>query len=77
MSKVWLLAIAVIIVLLVMRVAGKQNERRRAVGEEDRPAASEEMVPCAVCGLHVPQGEARKENHAFYCCEEHLRRGVG
>lgn len=77
MSKVWLLAIAVIIILLVMRVAEKLNVRRRTAGEGGRPTAPEEMVPCAVCGLHVPESEARKENHVFFCCEEHLRRGVG
>jgi uncharacterized protein len=50
----------------------------------DRMPAAEPMVSCAVCGLNVPQSEARGDGVAagsgaarWFCSDEHLRVGGG
>ena len=35
----------------------------------------EQMVPCAHCGLHVPESEAVRGGGSVYCCDEHRRLG--
>lgn len=40
------------------------------------PAAEiEQMVPCAHCGLHVPESESVKAGGRVYCSEAHRRLG--
>ena len=35
----------------------------------------EQMVPCAHCGLHVPESEGVRGGGSFYCSDEHRRLG--
>lgn len=35
----------------------------------------EDMVRCAVCGVHLPRSEALMSGGAFFCGQEHLRQG--
>ena len=35
----------------------------------------EQMVPCAHCGLHVPESEGVRGAGGFFCSEEHRRLG--
>ena len=35
----------------------------------------EQMVPCAHCGLHVPESEGVRGAGGFFCSEEHQRLG--
>lgn len=37
------------------------------------PAASEDMVRCAQCGVHLPRSESCTSSGEFFCSEEHLR----
>lgn len=30
-------------------------------------------VRCELCGMHVPQQQARRHNAHWYCCQEHLQ----
>ncbi len=32
---------------------------------------SSTMVACDVCGTHVPEDNAIKENDRWFCCDEH------
>lgn len=38
-------------------------------------AEIEQMVPCAHCGLHVPESESVKGGGRVYCSEAHRRLG--
>jgi uncharacterized protein len=31
------------------------------------------MLPCAVCGVHVPESEGIKSAGRFFCCEAHRK----
>ncbi len=61
MFKVLLLALAVWIVLTIMK-------QRRSPPPETKTG---NMVSCAVCGVHVPESEAIASNGRHYCCEAH------
>lgn len=42
------------------------------------PPAPQQMVSCAVCGLHLPQTDAvRGADGRFFCGQEHRLRGGG
>ena len=47
------------------------RDRRASIGKPAAPAAPQEMVVCARCGLHVPQGEALRLGQRNYCCAAH------
>lgn len=68
-----LLALAIVVYLIVSR-ARRQGEQPR---EERRPAPPpsipEDMVRCAVCGVHLPRSEGFASRGRFYCSDEHLR----
>lgn len=38
------------------------------------PAPPQDMVACALCGLHVPRSEAVEGRQGRYCCSEHRQR---
>ncbi|MEE8387028.1 MAG: PP0621 family protein [Acidiferrobacterales bacterium] len=53
---------------------------RRLIGSDKiqaKPAdqAKIEMVPCAVCGLHIPRHEALMHDNRAYCSAAHLETG--
>ncbi len=84
-------ALLVLVVLFLGWTLWKKRHRSRQVpprgdggrsdmgGEADErtrdTALVEAMVPCAVCGLHVPAGEALTDGAHAYCSPDHLRRG--
>ncbi len=40
------------------------------------PAAPQDMVPCAVCGVHLPQGEALTDGRGrHFCGAQHREQG--
>ncbi|TBR16050.1 PP0621 family protein [Rugosibacter aromaticivorans] len=65
-----LLLFIAFVVFLYLRFAGK---RRRPPPNVRSP---EGMIPCAHCGIYIPQSEALVDNHAVYCCEAHRLRGA-
>lgn len=38
------------------------------------PAVPQDMVACALCGLHVPRSEAVAGRRGLYCCTDHQQR---
>jgi uncharacterized protein len=42
-------------------------------GEGVRPAAAEDMVRCAQCGVHLPRSESLLRDGRLFCSEEHAR----
>lgn len=57
------------------RIEGDGSASRRA---PPAPPAPQQMVSCAVCGLHLPQPDAvRGADGRFFCGQEHRRLGGG
>ncbi len=76
-----LLAVIAAVILLVrnyQRALGRPDEPR----DDARPAgappvpASEDMVRCARCGVHLPKSESYLSQGQFYCSDEHRRLGA-
>jgi len=75
----FLLLIALVIVVYLLfrgfrRDAGIQDSVRRG-SARDRPAP-EDMVRCAVCGVHLPRSESFTSRGKFFCTDEHRRLGL-
>jgi uncharacterized protein len=66
MSKLLLFAFLAFCAYLVFR--GMSRPKGRPT-EERRPA--EEMVACAQCGVHLPEGESLRSGEHCYCSEAH------
>ena len=75
--KFLVLAAVLIIAYLVWR-NGRLEHRRDDPARRPGPAAPQEMVSCAFCGLHLPQPDAvRGGDGRFYCGNEHRLRAGG
>ncbi len=53
---------------------------RRLIASEDLPAKplnhnKIEVIPCAVCGVHIPRDEALMHDNKAYCSSAHLESG--
>lgn len=76
-----LVLIGIFYVRRALRRAGKTGAQG-ASEARDTPADAprevlviEQMVPCAHCGLHVPESEGLRGPGGFFCSEEHRRLG--
>jgi uncharacterized protein len=49
----------------------RQLWRRHLATHRGSPPSVKQMVPCAHCGLYLPQDEAISQNGRYYCCTEH------
>ncbi|HXF66396.1 MAG TPA: PP0621 family protein [Burkholderiales bacterium] len=70
MGKIILLALGLLLVYWILRAY------RRRVGRASAPpppAAGEDMVQCAQCGVHLPRSESIAAQGAHYCSVEHQR----
>ncbi len=67
----FLLAVAIVVYLLL------KSYRRQAPGQDASASspdpASEEMVRCVQCGVHLPRSESIMAGGNFFCCDEHRR----
>ena len=70
MSKIVILVIAFVGALWLLR-----GLRNRSKKEAPPPAksATEDMVCCARCGVHLPRGEALMSRQRFFCSSQHER----
>jgi len=72
MSKIlFFVALAVLVYFLLQKqrkVADKQDQTQQKAG-----TASESMVRCAYCKLHIPLTESIEQGSRHYCSEEHRR----
>jgi uncharacterized protein len=71
MVKVAVLALIVIVMVFLIRNAARKSAMTRRTQE----AAQTRMVPCAHCGVHLPQFEAIAQENLFYCSEAHRLAG--
>lgn len=66
MSRLLLFAAIVGLVYLLLRAY-----RKRSTPLAKEPSRSENMVVCAQCGVHVPQGESVQARGKSFCCAAH------
>jgi uncharacterized protein len=52
-----------------------RNRRRQAKPAKPTEPASEAMLRCAHCGVHVPQRLALSAGTHHYCSQAHLQQG--
>jgi uncharacterized protein len=45
----------------------------KETGEGARPPATEDMVRCVKCGVHLPRSESLLRGGRLFCSEEHAR----
>jgi uncharacterized protein len=65
MSRLLFLLAVVVVVYLLLRSFRKQAPK------QDVPEATEEMVRCAQCGVHLPKSESINAGGNFYCSDAH------
>lgn len=66
----------VLLVVLVVAVSiWRSRNRADAPAARRPPALPQDMLACAHCGVHVPQGDALMVGSHAYCCAEHRRLG--
>jgi uncharacterized protein len=77
-----LLAIGIVVYLIVSRMR-RDGEHPRGPSPPQssgpaKPAAggAEDMVRCAVCGVHLPRSESFTSRGRFYCSDEHRQLGA-
>ncbi len=75
--KYLLVLIVLIIAYNIWRKQRRLDDAAKRPGPRPRtPAITQEMVPCAHCGLMLPKGEAlQSDARTYFCCEEHQRSG--
>ncbi len=82
MGKYLLWAIVILAALLAARIIAHRSAARSlgknkpAAGQQAGSAASESMVRCDHCGIHMPQSEAMLIEGHTWCSQEHARLGV-
>jgi len=68
-----LLALGIVAYLIMSRVRRQGEQRQAERKPAPPPATTEDMVRCAVCGVHLPRSEGFASKGRFYCSDEHLR----
>ena len=67
MSRLLFLLAAIAVVYWLLKSYRKQSPK------QDVPPATEDMVRCAQCGVHLPKSESILVGGNFYCCDAHRR----
>jgi uncharacterized protein len=75
MGRLIVLIVIVVAAVWLLKRALRAAQSRDAQQPAAPPAASEELVRCARCGVLLPRGEARMSDGVLYCSEEHARPG--
>lgn len=55
----------------IIRIGADRAKRKQGTP----PAPAQQMLACAHCGVHVPEGEAICDAGLFYCSDAHRRLG--
>lgn len=64
MGRLLLLVAIVVVVFLLIRFYRKNTPQQDM-------AVTEDMVRCAHCGVHLPEGESIQADGNFFCSAEH------
>ncbi len=82
MGKVIFWVLVTLVALLAARMIAHKAANRSAgkktawSNKRNQPIASETMVQCAHCGVHLPQSEALMVEGNAWCSQDHARLGV-
>ena len=63
----------VVLGLLVGWWIARRYRARGDARDEGPPRGTEDMVRCAVCGVHLPRSESLVTRDRHYCSAEHQR----
>jgi len=66
--RLLLIALAVWIIVVLIR---NRSSRQATLKKRHDSQRIDSIVPCAVCGTHVPEDEALHEAGKVYCSPEH------
>ncbi len=55
------------------RGAASPHSQVKPTAKPTSAPKTQEMIPCALCQMHVPQAEAIAGRQGSYCCEQHRR----
>ena len=75
MGRLVLLALAVVVLVWLVRRALGTRGAGAAPRDGPQDAQGGALVRCAHCGVHLPRAEARVADGRDYCSEEHARLG--
>jgi len=79
LAKLLTILVLGILVYLIVNRLRHGAQREVAPPRENRGRAAtgvpEDMVRCAVCGVHLPRSESFTSRGQFYCSDEHRRTG--
>jgi uncharacterized protein len=70
LAKIILVVVGLLLVYWILK--GYRHRVDRG-GDKAPPAAAENMVQCARCGLHLPRSESITSKGSYYCSPEHQR----
>ena len=70
----WLVLILVVLHLLRKKKAGFAASMRPPAGKSADRSAGEVMMPCAYCGVHIPQSEVISASQGMVFCSDAHRR---
>ncbi|MBI5901117.1 MAG: hypothetical protein HZB40_18080 [Rhodocyclales bacterium] len=74
MAKFLLFLAVVAAIYLLVRAS---NRRGNPPGKAGPDPGTEEMARCALCQVHFPRSESRRQDGKDFCCDEHRRLGAG
>lgn len=71
--------IIIAIIWLLIHLFKQYRERRmeHLSNAQEQKKITDQMVKCAHCGLHMPETEAIKQGHSYYCSQEHYQTESG
>lgn len=76
MLKYLLLAVVIIWLFYSPALRGKRTGSSSPPAPKPAQNQAENMVQCAHCGVHLPEGDATKDGHGhLYCSAAHLQSG--
>jgi uncharacterized protein len=74
MGKFLILLLVIFAVIFIARTLGAAGRREREEKTDVRRVGKEErVVPCAHCGIHVPESAAIEWQGKRFCSDEHRR----
>ena len=66
MGKLLLIAIAVWLIIVILK------RYRGSMQQTSATPHAEDMVQCAICGLHLPKRDSLSSHDKYYCSSAHL-----